>query len=332
MGSPEKKGRNNQVIADYESGLSTYEVGLRHSISSVVAFKILKRNGVVLRNMKDANILRWKKSGYDQERQDKEIFDMYESGLSVGEIKDKCGYRSDLPVYMALKRMEVIYREQDRSRFRIPIHDFWFTESAEKYYLLGFLFADGNVSQDGNVTVSSNDIDHLGALSKLIDKKVRISKNGSGILDVGRKNLAEYLLQYGLVPAKSNIMKFPVNIPDQYIRDFIRGEFDGDGYISVTKDHRVSFGFSCGSVDFLVSLQAILQGANIGPGVIRDQKTAWGSVFQLYYGGVMRAVLMREFIYYPESFCLYRKYEKFEPFVMPVQKVSEAGTLYWTKG
>jgi intein/homing endonuclease len=57
---------------------------------------------------------------------------------------------------------------------------------------------------------------------------------------------------------KSLDMDFP-EIPKEFLPDFIRGYFDGDGCIMQLKNKRVNSAFTCGSKKFLDTLHKILK-------------------------------------------------------------------------
>ncbi|MDP2363943.1 MAG: LAGLIDADG family homing endonuclease, partial [Ignavibacteria bacterium] len=234
----------------------------------------------------------------------------------------------------------IIYKLLSRADYEpravcLPISEFWFTESPEKYYILGYLFADGNIEQGYKaVTLSAHIKDReiictifslCGGRLYEYEKKINIA--------VGGKMLAEYLGNYGLTPRKSNTMQFPKNIPDIYIRDFIRGEFDGDGNISIRPDKKggskASFGFSSGSKEFLCDLRGFLAENGIDRGILREQKTEWGHVNQLSYGGIFRSLKMKNYLYYPGCLCLERKRDKFFSIKEPISIISKKGRTYY---
>jgi len=68
------------------------------------------------------------------------------------------------------------------------------------------------------------------------------------------------LILLGLTPRKSRTMKFPP-VPDEYLRHFIRGCWDGDGSVSVYEDssrtkttRRLKASFTSGSLQFIQSM------------------------------------------------------------------------------
>ena len=59
------------------------------------------------------------------------------------------------------------------------------------------------------------------------------------LLEICSPEIGEKLISYGCVPRKSNILKFPdISIfkSKNLIRHFIRGYFDGDGSVFISKE------------------------------------------------------------------------------------------------
>jgi len=86
-------------------------------------------------------------------------------------------------------------------------------------------------------------------------------------LRIGSHKIYESLIKIGVRPKKSLIMKFP-DIPKEYLGNFIRGYFDGDGcvYIEQAKGKnqtkilkRLTIIFTSGSKFFLGELERTLR-------------------------------------------------------------------------
>jgi hypothetical protein len=120
----------------------------------------------------------------------------------------------------------------------------------EKAYWLGFLYADGYITQHGSqkdigVSLHIKDKSHLEklkcSLGATYDVKEYIQKTGYARgkkycrLLMSSDNMYDTLITKGVVPRKSLILTFPdVNILTiELIPHFIRGYFDGDGSIGV---------------------------------------------------------------------------------------------------
>ena len=140
----------------------------------------------------------------------------------------------------------------------------------ELAYAVGLITADGSLSKDmRHIDFTSKDIDQLETYKSCLGiSDIKIGSKISGGLHKGVYYRVQFgdvlfykwLLEIGLSPNKSNIIK-KVCVPDKYFFDFIRGEWDGDGTISCSKDKRwknsfvVSIAFASGSTDFLLWLQ-----------------------------------------------------------------------------
>lgn len=116
-------------------------------------------------------------------------------------------------------------------------------ESPEKYYFLGFIAADGHVS-DKAVHFELNVKDKY-MVEKLRDyicpeKPVyNHEKTNSVALSITHRGKSSELKKYFSMISnrKTEEIRFP-EVPDEYLRDFIRGIIDGDGSIDTTKGYR----------------------------------------------------------------------------------------------
>ena len=115
-----------------------------------------------------------------------------------------------------------------------------------KAYILGFLFADGNVNpskQTISMALQEDDFEILEKIRNEIgsDKQLEYIdysnkhdfgytyKNQYRLLMFSR-HMCDSLQSYGMIPNKSLKLKFP-NIDRNLYKDFIRGYFDGDGSV-----------------------------------------------------------------------------------------------------
>ena len=134
-----------------------------------------------------------------------------------------------------------------------PITYFDNIDSEYKAYILGFIYADGNINdkvkgkREWGLCVSIQEEDGY-ILQKLLDdtnkKKINISnppaviKNNwkkRAVAHIGNTYLCNTLINLGCYPRKSQLgMKFPI-IPKHLIHHFIRGFFDGDGCVTIKK-------------------------------------------------------------------------------------------------
>ena len=66
------------------------------------------------------------------------------------------------------------------------------------------------------------------------------------------------IIALGGTETKSKTLKFP-SVPKEFLPDFIRGYFDGDGCVMRLKNNRLNSAFTSGSKDFLDALFQILK-------------------------------------------------------------------------
>lgn len=122
-------------------------------------------------------------------------------------------------------------------------------DTADKAYFFGFLFADGYVSSRFKlckVDLQESDVDFLekfknainfsGKINEYVAKKGESYRPEDAIVkrvSVINEPLAKNLEQKGLVAHRER-SGFPFAfVPDEYVFDFIRGYFDGNGSISL---------------------------------------------------------------------------------------------------
>jgi hypothetical protein len=122
-------------------------------------------------------------------------------------------------------------------------HTFFDTWSNDMAYVLGFIAADGCVASNRKslaIKLAQKDQELLERIRDLIAPAIKLRDEyrtlESGIhhytvLAIGSTYICRRLMSLGIGPRKSLTMVFP-NVPDQYVRHFIRGYFDGDGCIS----------------------------------------------------------------------------------------------------
>ena len=122
--------------------------------------------------------------------------------------------------------------------------NFFNTDSEELYYFLGFVAADGYVS-DGEIEIRLNKKD-LPIIKKfrdlIVPEKPIYEKQdtNSFLLKIsGKKQMGKFKNFFNMLSNKKHReIEFPSDIPSNHIKDFIRGVIDGDGCIDTTKGYR----------------------------------------------------------------------------------------------
>lgn len=124
-------------------------------------------------------------------------------------------------------------------------------DTEQKAYWLGMLYADGYIKTRKNINsiqiclgLKILDSYHVEKFSKFVESslplKTRSTKLGTdqAMVAVSSVKMGKDLIRHGCVPRKSLILKPPTKttLPDNLNRHFIRGFFDGDGCICITKE------------------------------------------------------------------------------------------------
>ena len=141
----------------------------------------------------------------------------------------------------------------------------------EKAYWIGVMLSDGSITNGNSVNLGLKDKEHIEKFKKAIgainNKIITIEDNRFSKpcinyrLSIRDAQMVEDLSKYYIVPNKSYIEFGVPPIPEEYIWDFIRGYFDGDGSIYFTNNKFIlSF---VGNKKFLNELKGILNKNNI---------------------------------------------------------------------
>jgi hypothetical protein len=206
--------------------------------------------------------------------------------------------------------------------------------SSDMAYILGFWFADGCIrnrrgSKTFTITQHKNDKYILEKfLQKMESNHPLVKIRNCFEMTIGSKKIFDDIVNLGGKIRKSLDVEFP-EVPKEYLHDFIRGYFDGDGCI-YQHENRYRVTFVCGSLKFLERLNEILSvelskynhGMKInysGKIVIVKERRAWISGKYCKFSQNYRLNLsvndtrrIRDFMYCdPNCIKLKRKYDKF---------------------
>ncbi len=190
-------------------------------------------------------------------------------------------------------------------------------DNSEKAYWLGFLYADGCVTYNvvkkiysTSISLAIKDYSHLEKLSVFLKHpgNIKIIKktNACG-LALGSKKISEDLIKLGCIPRKSLVLKFPNNnqLPKEFVNDFLRGYFDGDGCLSLSKND-VSFKLSIlGTKEFLQEISNMYGGTPI----LKDKRHLHNTYYLRFR--TKEALLFLSDIYKDSDIYLSRKLEKY---------------------
>lgn len=140
------------------------------------------------------------------------------------------------------------------NRYKLNEGFFEDIDNEHKAYILGLLYADGYVGDEhfNNIVLQLKDREIMEQIAKLLDFTGTIRKSTKGgfknskegyVLNFSSEIMANSLRKIGLYPNKSLTLNDIPNIPECLLRHFIRGYFDGDGSIILSKNcsyHKVA--------------------------------------------------------------------------------------------
>lgn len=210
-------------------------------------------------------------------------------------------------------------------------------DSEQKSYWLGFLFADGYVrnrksSSELKLKLASKDISHLLKFKKFMsldDIPVvdYISGNSNcSSISVNSKKIVDDLIHLGCVNKKSLIIKFP-KLEKKLVHHFIRGYFDGDGWISIKRNNTFNFGIASGSYEMLESLNDLLSEHS---GIMKiNIKQKNSNLNTLTYSSVTDIIKIYHYLYKDSNISLERKKQKFEEVIKYFQNHKNKNKNRW---
>lgn len=224
-------------------------------------------------------------------------------------------------------------------------HYFEKINTEDKAYFLGLLYADGQINIDGrylrlslNETDKSILEDFLTCLNSdynlhFIDKQSKnLNHSNQYYVQVNGLKICKDLEKLGCGQNKTNLLLFPNKgtIPNNLIRHFIRGYFDGDGSVwegkrtlRECKDikhkngkririvHNVKFNIT-GTIDIIEKIQNILINELGFKKVKINTSKKIENCVQLEYSGRKQLKKFYDFLYDNSNYFIKRKKSKFE--------------------
>lgn len=217
---------------------------------------------------------------------------------SINKISEKYGInRKTLVKYLKEANIEIT-RKNDFANCWEEAFDIIDTE--EKAYWLGFMYADGYITEKNytiGLSLSVKDMEHVRKFNNFLKFEHGLNivtshqfgsnsiygKDGNIIqqctTNINNKHLWQTLYDKGCVPNKSLILTFPdenIFVSEDLIRHFIRGYFDGGGTLGKYQHPKSNRSLECslmfvGTKDMLEHIQKylgqgfLMQKSNCGP-------------------------------------------------------------------
>ena len=210
--------------------------------------------------------------------------------------------------------------------------DFFERWNGDMAYILGFTFADGcvfNPKRGGESKYLVFGIKDKQLLEDIRDKiapnrPLHINKKTSIYrLGIPDDKIVSDLAKLGVIERKTPVKEIP-DVPKEYLADFIRGYFDGDGSMSIVKPKnqypQLRAEIVTGSKNFIKQMKTILEQRGINSHIsikeqseqtIQGHESIFNTTFKLSMG-TWSSIKFSEFIYSGKSeLKLDRKYNKY---------------------
>lgn len=232
--------RNRLLVSQHDTVLNMFELGLSKiriadslnvpigAVAKVINTKYPNFNGRVLLPVK-------------------ELVSKYKKGSSISDLSLEYNV-SHNTVKRRLVEAGVEFRPAGDALRVHYFNESYFEviDSPTKAYWLGFMFADGMVMStrtDVVLGLSTKDREHLVQFARDIEysgpglvKDYKSSGMGTTVkysrVSLRSEKMWMDLIDKGCIPNKSLDLSPPLNLPDEYLVDFVRGVVDGDGYLS----------------------------------------------------------------------------------------------------
>jgi DNA-binding transcriptional regulator WhiA len=182
------------------------------------------------------------------------IFDQYQKGIPHQIIAENLGLHIST-ISKFIKRSGLPSRKRPKARLVYKPRNFnesYFEniDCEHKAYWLGFFMADGCIHHRRNsdvhyvnLSLHKQDIEHIRKFQDCINcsnKIYTVKKTNMRTLSLNSTIMFNDLNNLGCTERKTLTLEFP-KINENLIRHFIRGYFDGDGCIRLTKSNYLRF-------------------------------------------------------------------------------------------
>lgn len=296
----------NDILNLNKKGLKDREIADIYQIGRTTVGKIINQHGIYRRPSLDKRV--------------DSVMKLYNEGKNQTEI-----YKE---LHMDRKNVRKILKDHNvdvnknswKPKYMIDTQYFDNIDTPNKAYILGFLYADGNLTQHGyGIRLFLQDRDKNILEDILAELKSNYPlhfydysykpnhRNQYGIF-ISNKYMFNSLLNCGLTPNKSLTLKYPTCIPDKYQKDFLRGYFDGDGTLHSSKN-----GKNCNFIstnDFCIVAKDIIEShVGVNCGVYQYDENGITSILQISGGKQVTKFL--SWIYENSDLKLKRKYLKY---------------------
>ncbi|MEK6833720.1 MAG: LAGLIDADG family homing endonuclease [Nanoarchaeota archaeon] len=245
-----------------------------------------------------------------------EVVEKYQNGKSSPQLAKEYEITAS-SICGLLKRRNVKIREQTYNKRKYEIDENFFEkiDTEEKGYWLGFLWADGYLNKVSlNLTLSIKDKEHLKKFLISLKTNRPLQEYNYSYADIVRVNVPNKKIIQDLRNLdflnRKGFPKISINLTNH----FLRGVFDGDGCIRLTKNNDAYFSLMA-EKEFLEFIQKnIFSKININQNtkLKKRHKDSKSNVLAIELGGRDNIKKLYDYLYKNSTIFLERKKKIFE--------------------
>ena len=297
------------IINEHNNGMTYKEIANRYETSPSSIGRLLRSNGYYVRTKCTSDL-------------ENEICNKYVASTDNTIKKLALEYKvSERTISNLLKQRNIPIIKSNilNRKYSINEHYFDTVDSDNKAYILGLLYADGNNTERGTISISLQEQDK--SILEKINRELNYDKDlifinykeksenwsNQYMLRITNKYMSSRLVELGVIPNKSLLIKFPDWLASEYYPHFIRGYFDGDGCIpkKLSEKHLSLIG----TYDFCMSIKNILKNElNIHSSISLCHGNSSISTRVLYISGKIQTEKFLDYIYKDSDLYIERKY------------------------
>lgn len=304
------------ILEEYYSGVPSKDLESKYNL----------KKGTIGYFRKKMNLPKYQK--YTDSMFEK-IIEEHINGKLMKDIEKEYGINNST-IYDYMRKHNIEYKNEHGRKNFFNQSYFHNIDNEHKAYWLGFIYADGSIYNTGSgntkinrmsINISNKDVALLHKICEDMeyeDPKIKVytpceSTYGTNLMarvDFTSVKLCADLQSWGVRPNKTGTLTSLPDIPEDLIRHFIRGFFDGDGSI-VGKPY---YTFSIiGDTPFLTEIQNILmEECSLNKTKLCAYPHKSVDIFDLVYGGRIQVGRIFNYLYKNATIYLSRKYETFK--------------------
>ena len=309
---------------------------LKEAVKTKTNSQIAKENNISVDTvtywLRKYNIRKYEKiAPYMNKEYMVKLYNEYKSGNKISKLLN-CNEKT---IYTWLEKHEINTSETGSQGARKHFYNenyFKKIDTERKAYFLGFILADGCIYLGANKNSYRFQMNlqikdryileelqkDIGSDYKIQDKQFGYNKEGdpkfASLLKINSSKLCEDLINLGVIPRKSMKQEMKEDlIPNNLIKHFIRGYFDGNGSCSLCKNNNIALNFLA-SKKLCNQIDKILTKNNINKNVLFKHNFS-NNLYGLRINNTENKILLYYYLYKDATIYLKRKKEKFDKFI-----------------